>query len=232
MSGSKPKIRLLMPCRSNEFLTPELYASTMQRICAGIDAQLSFRFVEDGPDSIETTEDEEKAVPGLVKLAKAAEKEGIDGLVVDCMGDPGVEEITASVGIPIFGPARTCMHYALMQSNRVEIIASSAEIVPLFEKQVLDAGLSLEMFSVGHIETAVLDIWDNKETIVGSLADLADEVLKENPATQIMLGCTGFTELADGMVRTMSAKNAAARVINPTPTTVRQMAAVLSRRDG
>ena len=230
MTGSKPKIRLLMPCRSNEFLTPELYESTMQRICAGIDAELSFRFVEDGPDSIETVEDEQRAVPGLVKLAKAAEKEGIDGLVVDCMGDPGVAEIAEAVDIAIFGPARTCMHYALMQSNRVEIIASSADIVPLFEQQVLDAGLSLDRIGVGHIETAVLDIWDNKESIVRSLADLADKVLDENPTAQIMLGCTGFTELADDVVRTMSANNAAAKVINPTPATVCQMAAVLTHQ--
>ena len=61
---------------------------------------ISQRFLDRGPASVELAVDEVLAGPGVVDAALAAEAEGAQALVIDCMLDPGLDAAREAVGIP------------------------------------------------------------------------------------------------------------------------------------
>src|SRR3954464_3299342 len=70
---------------------------------------LSCAFIPEGPPSIESRFDEVFSVPWLVALAVEAERDGVDAIVIDCMGDPGLAPLREAVRIPVLGVAQTAM---------------------------------------------------------------------------------------------------------------------------
>ena len=70
--------------------------------------------IETGPASIECELDEALAVPDTVARIVEAEREGVDAVVIDCMGDPGLKPARECVSIPVLGPCETAMHIPLM----------------------------------------------------------------------------------------------------------------------
>ena len=78
----------------------------------GADVHVSVRMLERGPASIESHVDEVLAVPDLLRIGMEAQAQGVDAMIVDCMGDPGVEAARELLDIPVFGPAQVAMHIA------------------------------------------------------------------------------------------------------------------------
>src|SRR5690348_377360 len=74
--------------------------------------------IERGPASIECDVDEALAVPDTVLKIVEAEREGIDAVVIDCMGDPGLRPAREMVSIPVLGPCETSMHLASMMGHQ------------------------------------------------------------------------------------------------------------------
>ena len=56
-----------------------------------------------GPRSITTDADEEAAAPHVIATAERCQREGFDGVIVDCTGDPGVAEARRRLRIPVVG---------------------------------------------------------------------------------------------------------------------------------
>ena len=73
-----------------------------------------------GPVSIESHYDEALAVPGLLQEIAAGEREGIDGYVIACFGDPGLKAARELARGPVVGIAEAAMHLASM------VVAASA----------------------------------------------------------------------------------------------------------
>ena len=67
----------------------------------GVD--VTYVLTGDGPRSITTDEDELAAAPYVVATAERCQREGFDGVIVDCTGDPGVAEARSRLRIPVVG---------------------------------------------------------------------------------------------------------------------------------
>lgn len=50
--------------------------------------------------------DEYQAIPGVIEATVQAEKDGFDGVIIGCAGDPGVDGAREMVKIPVIGPAQ------------------------------------------------------------------------------------------------------------------------------
>ena len=53
---------------------------------------LGFESLKEGPLFIETEEDEESAIPDLLRVIKEGEEKGYDGIIINCFGNPGLDE--------------------------------------------------------------------------------------------------------------------------------------------
>ena len=86
------RIRVVTPVLSDGFLRQ---AEQFQPV-AGWQTEISQVQIERGPASIECELDEALAVPDTVARIIEAERDGVDAVVIDCMGDPGVHAAARS----------------------------------------------------------------------------------------------------------------------------------------
>ena len=65
--------------------------------------ELSYVLTGAGPRSITSEDDERDAAPHVVATVLRCEQEGFDAAIVDCTGDPGVDEARRNASMPVFG---------------------------------------------------------------------------------------------------------------------------------
>ena len=91
-----------------------------------------------GPASIESHYDEALAVPGLLSEIERGEAEGVDGYVIACFGDPGLEAARELASGPVVGIAEAAMRTAGIEvvhpetmpfAGQVGLLASSALVI-------------------------------------------------------------------------------------------------------
>jgi len=69
------------------------------------DARISVQVLKKASPTEDGRIDTNVAIPEMVGFAIAAERDGIDAVLVDCMGDTGLSAIREAVSIPALGPA-------------------------------------------------------------------------------------------------------------------------------
>lgn len=96
-------VRLIAPTTDHR---PETLAAIAEdlRTLARPDVDLSHVQIEDGPRSVRTSEDEARALPGVLRRVLEARREGVHAVVLDCTSDVGLAEARALVDVPVIGP--------------------------------------------------------------------------------------------------------------------------------
>jgi allantoin racemase len=154
------------------------------------DVEVTHAHIDEGPASIETHVDEAFALPGTLRAVQAAD--GADAVIIDCMGDPGLEaarELTPSL---VLGPAQASMHVAALLAHSFSVLAVLDSTVPMLEDLALRYGLAAKLRSVRAIGIPVLELEADRERMVSALCDAAFAAVEVDGAHAIVLGCTGM----------------------------------------
>jgi len=177
--------------------TDKLVKITSQEYIAAArpDAEVTVVTLDKGPASIESRYEESLAAPGVVAKAMQAEKEGVQAVISECMGDPGVDAAREMVTIPVIGPAETSMHIAAMLGHRFSVVTILERLIPSFYDHATKTGLSRQLASVRAIDVPVLELDDHSRILEG-LVDQSVRAVEEDGAHVIILGCTGMAGLA------------------------------------
>lgn len=133
----------------------------------------------------------------IIEAMIEAEREGFDAVWVNCFGDPGVKEARAVVGIPVFGPAESTMHFACQLGRKFAVItANMPGQVAQVEEQVRLHGLQDRIIPGGvrpdrhpFVETWEKGLEDPKFA-AASVAEGARECVADG-ADVIVVGCCG-----------------------------------------
>ena len=168
--------------------------------------KLSSVFLDRGPQSIEYRTEEAMLVPDLVHKALEAERAGVDGLVIDCMADPGVDVVRECVAIPVLGPGRLSMQVATLLGRRFSILVELDMVARLFEEEVQRYGVSQSFASCRNIDIPVLEIDTDTERTTALLVDAGERAVREDHADLLVLGCTRFSPLADALTAGLGAR--------------------------
>jgi len=227
------KIRVIVPIVGDRWVEEarQTYAAHAQPY-----TQVSAVAVQKGPASIESRRDEALAAPEVIRLAWEAEKEGIQAVIIDCMGDPGMEPAREVVRIPVIGPALACMHLAAFLAHRFSIITLPAESIPSVEEQVWRYGLQHRLASVRAIDVAVLDIAGHRDEVLQKLTEAAAKAVLEDGAGAVIPGCTGMAGMAPHVQAALARHGCEVPVLDPPAVAMRlaeslvQMGLIHSRR--
>lgn len=171
--------------------------------------------IEKGPASIETHRDEALAVPGVLLKVQEAAREGMEAVVIDCMGDPGLEAARELVSIPVIGPAQASMHLAAALAHRFSIITVLEQTIPVVEEQVVRYGLAGRLASVRAVNIPVLEIKEDKERVAAALVEEGLRAVREDGAHIIIPGCTGMIGLARRVQEGLAERGCLVPVIEP-----------------
>lgn len=191
------RIRVVVPGinRESEAMGLDQYSAA-----ARPGTEISLAFLDDGPDSIESRYEATMAGPGIVSKVLAAEKDGVDAAIIDCVLDPGMDAAREIVSIPVVGPGETAMHIASMLGHRFSVITILDRLAPMFDRSAAIMGLGERLASVRAVNIPVLELVDT-ERAVRALVEQSAKAVREDGAHVIVFGCTSMIGLAGDVER-------------------------------
>ena len=149
------------------------------------------RNIKYGPGSIEGEYDEALAIPEVLFMAKAAERDGFDAVFINCFGEPGVRAARELVKIPVFGGFEPAIFYSLGIADRIGIVSVLREVAPLIREVVDRENLRERIPSIRYVDIPVLDL-DDIDKLVAALVKESIKAIEEDHVESIVLGCTAM----------------------------------------
>jgi allantoin racemase len=214
------KIRVINPTISEEF-QDRILANYNTR--ASADTEISAVFLEHGPASIECDYDVALAAPDILGHVIRAEHEGMDAVVIDCMGDPGLFAARELVRIPVVGAAQASMTLAATLADRFSIIGILERDRTTFRNLWRLYDLAARGASVRVIDIPVLSLHDDDEELIKAIITHGELAISEDHAHALVFGCTGMGGLTDPVERGLAEKGyAGVPVIDPTGVALKQ----------
>jgi allantoin racemase len=147
-----------------------------------------------GPASIESHVDEALAVPGLLRAVAAAEADGVDGYVIGCFGDPGLDACRELAGGPVVGIAEAAMHAATMLGRSFSVVTTLARTMGQAEHLVHRYGYAAKCRSIYACEVGVLELDDPASEARKLVVDHCRRAVEHDEADSIVLGCAGMAD--------------------------------------
>lgn len=154
-----------------------------------------------GPASIEGHYDEAVSVIGLLEEIRAGEREGCDGYVVACFGDPGLLAAREAARGPVLGIAEAAMHAASFLSTGFSVVTTLGRTRIIAEHLLRNYGMEHHCRRVRATELAVLELDDPASDARARILDACRRALDEDGSGAIVLGCAGMADLAVDLQR-------------------------------
>ncbi|TDV20945.1 aspartate/glutamate racemase family protein [Paraburkholderia caballeronis] len=148
-----------------------------------------------GPPSIEGYYDEALATPGLLAEIEAGERDGFDGYVIACFGDPGLYAARELARGPVVGIAEAAMHAASVLAPGFSVVTTLARTRGMAWHLAERYGMTRFCRNVRAIDVAVLELDEPGSSARLAIVDECRRALDEDGADAIVLGCAGMTTL-------------------------------------
>lgn len=152
-----------------------------------------------GPPSIESHYDEAFAVPGLLDEVTAGEREGFDGYVIACFGDPGLQAARELARGPVIGIAEAAMHAASVLAPGFSVVTTLSRTRGMAWHLAERYGMRRFCRNVRAIDVAVLELDQPGSPARRLLQDECRRALDEDGAEAIVLGCAGMVEFCESL---------------------------------
>jgi allantoin racemase len=207
------KFRVIVPVTTKEFVTatwPQYAAA------ARPDAEISVVGLDRGPASLESDYEDALAVPGILARVRAAEAEGTDAVIIDCMADPGLAPARELASIPIVGPAQAAMHLAAILAHRFSVLTVLERDIPLIDRLARLYGLKGNLASVRPVNIPVLELDRDRERLMGALVEQSARAVVEDGAHILLFDCTGMRGLAQQVEQALAERGCTVPVIDPS----------------
>jgi allantoin racemase len=157
-----------------------------------------------GPASIESHYDEALAVPGLLAEIALGEQRGVDGYLVACFGDPGLDAARELARGPVVGIAEAAMKTASYLGRRFSVVTTLGRTIGRAEDLVLRYGLERQCGGIHACEIPVLELESDPEAYPKILAACA-AALEHDGSDAIVLGCAGMADLCERLAKQLQA---------------------------
>lgn len=157
-----------------------------------------------GPASIESHYDEALAVPGILAEIARGEAEGVDGYVIACFGDPGLDAARELAAGPVVGIAEAAMRSATYLGRSFSVVTTLGRTRGRAWDLAEAYGVARACRGVHACEIPVLELEtspDARQRIV----DQCRRALAQDESDVIVLGCAGMAQLCRYVSREVGA---------------------------
>jgi allantoin racemase len=150
-----------------------------------------------GPASIESHYDEALAVPGLLQEIAAGERDGIDGYVIACFGDPGLKAARELARGPVVGIAEAAMHLASFIGSSFSVVTTLGRTIGQARHLAEAYGMDRFCANVRACELPVLELEEPGSQARERIVVECRRALEEDGSDVIVLGCAGMADLCE-----------------------------------
>lgn len=157
-----------------------------------------------GPASIESHYDEALAVPGILAEIARGDAEGVDGYVLACFGDPGLEAARELAQGPVVGIAEAAMRTGAYLGRSFSVVTTLGRTRGRAWDLAETYGVARACRGVHACEIAVLDL-ETSSDARERIAQACREALALDESDVIVLGCAGMADLCEDISRAIGA---------------------------
>lgn len=151
-----------------------------------------------GTHSVESHVDEAYNAPFILEQISLANEKKVDAIIIDCACDPILDAAREISDIPVIGVRQAALHLALTLGTKFSIITVQGQsLLRCMEEGVRKEGLEQFCSSVRYLNMPVLDIAKNPEKAQRELSDAVKNVVEQDGANVVVLGCTGLSHEVD-----------------------------------
>ncbi|MFC9894832.1 aspartate/glutamate racemase family protein [Nocardia sp. NPDC127579] len=147
-----------------------------------------------GPASIESHYDEALSVPGILAAIAAGEQAGVDGYVIACFGDPGVEAARELARGPVVGIAEAAMRTATQLGRGFSVVTTLSRTIGRAADLVHLHGLQRFCRGIHACDLPVLAL-DDDPRVRKIVTESCRAALAADDSDAIVLGCAGMADL-------------------------------------
>ncbi|WP_030439378.1 aspartate/glutamate racemase family protein [Actinoplanes subtropicus] len=148
-----------------------------------------------GPASIESHYDEALAVPGVLAAVAEGESAGVDGYVLACFGDPGLDAAREAAAGPVVGIAEAAMHAATLIGRAFSVVTTLSRTRGRAHDLAARYAPAGACRGVHACDIPVLAL-DSDPAVLQRVVALARAALDRDGSDVIVLGCAGLAGLA------------------------------------
>ena len=147
-----------------------------------------------GPPSIESHYDEARSVPGVLHAIEHGEREGVDGYVIACFGDPGLDAAREVASGPVLGIAEAAMHTASHLGRGFSVVTTLARTMGRAADLTEHYGMQRFCRGIHACEIPVLDL-DTDPDARKVVTEACRDALEADQSDVIVLGCAGMADM-------------------------------------
>jgi allantoin racemase len=147
-----------------------------------------------GPSSIESHYDEAMSVPGVLAAVRRGEDEGVDGYVIACFGDPGLDAAREVARGPVIGIAEAAMHTASHLGRGFSVVTTLARTIGRAEELAERYGMQRFCRGIHACEIPVLDLDANPDARK-IVTEACRDAVEADGSDVLVLGCAGMADM-------------------------------------
>ena len=155
---------------------------------------------DEGPESVEGFFDEALSVPGVLMAIAEGERSGVDGHVIACFDDTGLDAARSLAAAPVVGIGEAAYHLASLIANRFAVVTTLSRSIPALENNLVRYGLASRCTSVHAAEVPVLELERAGSAARDRISAEIRAAVREERAEAIVLGCAGMAPLAAALL--------------------------------
>jgi allantoin racemase len=149
-----------------------------------------------GPTSIEGHYDHAMASLGVLDEIAKGEKDGCDGYVIACFGDPALAAAREFARGPVVGIAEAAMHMASFVSDGFTIVSMLERALTAMEDLVHAYGMDKKCRGIRMMDLPVLKLEEAGADSRAMIVEECRKALREDNSDCVLLGCAGMSDLS------------------------------------
>lgn len=146
-----------------------------------------------GPPSIQGFYDGATCLAGL--LEQVEQHRHVDGIVIACFDDTGLDAVRCMVDAPVVGIGQSACYAASMLSNKFTVVTTLSRSVAVLESNLLRYGLASRCARIRSTNIPVLELEDLAPETIDTIRRAIELAISEDQSDSIVLGCAGMTGL-------------------------------------
>ena len=191
------RIKIINPNTTARFTELSLNAG---RAVAAPGTQIVAGQPSSGTPSVECHLDEAVATLGVIEAVRAGEADQVDGYVIACFGDTGLEAAREVAAGPVVGMTEAALYAAALIAPVFSIVTLPRRTRVFAERALWHAGLDRRCGGVRAIDIDVLECEDGESRVFDAFVAEAARAIEQDHAEAIILGCAGLEPLVDALV--------------------------------
>jgi len=147
-----------------------------------------------GPSSIESAADTAVAVGEVAAMVQA--NPGLDGYLISCFGDPGLDAARELAAAPVVGIGEAAYTAATLVGKRFGVITTLPRSIPALEEAIEARGLLPRLAGILPLHIPVAEQGSGHPDTTASIVALGKQLAADHGADALILACGGMADVA------------------------------------